>query len=254
MISSTTYDLEEILHGINQTMRDPDFQNPTSPSQNGKIQSTIEEERASIQQCLKICLQVSSHIDQVQEKELESETAIRATLRQTTVTTGADLARLITNEALKDCKRGIGFTAVELQARLKDADRRLRNMQKREGKSGADGSHQDLETLSDSIKQCLSICNQATEQASTDRVNVFEDVFMGDDGHQLIISTMGDLISARRVTVGARSIQWLGQMSDTSLQQLSKDSVNDVVDRFKPDRGDAGIRFENQHGTGRKLS
>ena len=40
---------------------------------------------------------------------------------------------------------------------------------------------------------------------------------MADDGHQLILSSMADLISARRVTIGSRSTEWLGQMSDASL-------------------------------------
>jgi hypothetical protein len=75
---------------------------------------------------------------------------------------------------------------------------------------------------------------------------------MADDGHQLIISTMGDLISARRVTVGSRSIQWLGQMSDTSLQQLSKDQ--DTSERGGQASFEAGTHFENRHGTRRKLS
>jgi len=45
------------------------------------------------------------------------------------------------------------------------------------------------------------------------------------DGHhgQLIGSTIGDLIAARRVTMGSRSTQQRGHMSDVTLQQLSRD-------------------------------
>lgn len=38
-------------------------------------------------------------------------------------------------------------------------------------------------------------------------------------------SVFGDLVSTwkKRVTVGARSMQWLGQISDATLHQLSRD-------------------------------
>jgi hypothetical protein len=39
----------------------------------------------------------------------------------------------------------------------------------------------------------------------------------------MVVARLGDLISARLVTAGVRSTQWLGQMSDASLQQLSRD-------------------------------
>lgn len=40
-----------------------------------------------------------------------------------------------------------------------------------------------------------------------------------------LLCTLGDLIWAKSISTGARSSQWLGQMSDTSLQQLSKDKT-----------------------------
>jgi hypothetical protein len=103
-----------------------------------------------------------------------------------------------------------------------------------------------------SVKQCLSICAEASERAQQERVNIFEDVSMADDGQQVIVSTLGDLILARRVTAGARSMQLMGQMSDESLQQLSQNRNHSVV---KKDKGsDAGIDFKERYGEGLKLS
>ena len=48
---------------------------------------------------------------------------------------------------------------------------------------------------------------------------------MADDGQQVIVATLWDLISVKRIVVSARSTQWLGQMSDTTLQQLSQHHV-----------------------------
>jgi hypothetical protein len=70
----------------------------------------------------------------------------------------------------------------------------------------------------DGVKQCLSVCAEAAEGVARERVNVFEDVSMANDGHRLIVSTMGDLFSAKRVTIGSRLTQWLGQMSVATVQ------------------------------------
>ena len=75
----------------------------------------------------------------------------------------------------------------------------------------------------DSIKQRLAICAQASEQEDEDRTNVLEDVSTAQDAHQVVVATLGDLISASRVTAGVRSTQWLRQISDATLQQLSRD-------------------------------
>ena len=92
------------------------------------------------------------------------------------------------------------------------------------------------------------------EKISNERVNVFEDITMADDGHQLIASTTGDLIFARHVTMGSGSIQWLGQISDASIQQLSKDNSRErSVDSEQP-VVEGGTYFENRHGTGRQLT
>ena len=115
----------------------------------------------------------------------------------------------------------------------------------------------------DSIRRCLSICAYATEQATKERVNVIEDVSLSDDGHQVIVTILGDLISARGVRAGARSKQWLVQMSDASLQQLSKNGMvtgvkvedSDRTGTSKESSQDAFTPcFTDRHSKGRKLS
>lgn len=89
-------------------------------------------------------------------------------------------------------------------------------------------------------------------RADQDRTNVFEDVSMADDGHQVIVSTIGDLISARRVTAGARSMQIMGQMSDDALQQLSQNLGHAATEKAK--ESETGSEFENRYGEGWKLN
>jgi hypothetical protein len=101
----------------------------------------------------------------------------------------------------------------------------------------------------DSIKQCLAICAEASVQAGQDRTNIFEDVSMTDDGRQAIVSTIGDLISAKRITAGARSMQLMGQMSDESLQHFSGDRHHATEKGPKTDGG-----FEDRHEAGWTLT
>ncbi|EDN04893.1 predicted protein [Histoplasma mississippiense (nom. inval.)] len=102
-----------------------------------------------------------------------------------------------------------------------------------------------------SLRQCLAICAEASEQTKQVRFNEFEDVLSADDAHQVIVSTLGELISAKRITTGSRSAQWLGQMSDETLQQLSRDrsrvSEGPVRAEMGPDN-----KFD-QYGRGHQL-
>lgn len=80
----------------------------------------------------------------------------------------------------------------------------------------------------DSVKDCLAVCAEASEHVDKVRTNVFEDVSAAQDAHQVIVSTLADLISAKRVTAGVGARQWLGQMSDATVQQLARSQGIDL--------------------------
>ena len=164
------------------------------------------------------------------------------------------LPQIATTRTLESCKRGLGVTYSRLKVQLDDLNDRIAKMAQHEDivtEEYSDGQS-SKEELEESIKQCLDICTKATEEVAQDRVNVFEDVNMAEDGHQILVSTIGDLISAKRITAGARSIQWLGQMSDASLQQLSQKRYSDTEGTRQG--AEVGAVFEGRHGTGRKLN
>ncbi|RMZ80327.1 hypothetical protein DV738_g2763, partial [Chaetothyriales sp. CBS 135597] len=272
MISSTTFDLEEILQDLDTAMRDPQYQEAAAVGERtSELTLAIDEERKCIQQCLTVCLNVSQHIDEVQTQILlPAPTAPPSTAPPTSpppsslpvaesslqtsnqpsrsATAAPDLPRMITSQSLTDCRRGLGYTTVQLRARLQDLNRQMAAISSSTNTSGAGQAYvsiDDMKEVADSVKQCLNICGEAAEQASAERVNVFEDVKTADDGHQIILSTIGDLISAKRITVGARSAQWLGQMSDETVQQLSKDRG---VRLTAVGGGDGGGQFDHQKG------
>ena len=55
---------------------------------------------------------------------------------------------------------------------------------------------------------------------SVGQSNVFQGIIAGPDSHQVIVSTCSDLVSAKGVTAMRGAVQWLGQMSDTTLQHV----------------------------------
>lgn len=100
--------------------------------------------------------------------------------------------------------------------------------------------------------KCLGICTDASSLTEEARTNIFADVSSADHSPQLVVLTIGDLISGKRIVAGARSVQCLGQTSDDTLQKLSTDL------RQRTGEGEAEEQKEqddlrDRHGTGHNL-
>lgn len=257
MIDNATSDLEEHLREIDNKLHIISSQATRSFNEDVTERQQMQEERDSIQQCLDICAQVSAHIDQVQPNAFRNISTPSDLYQGPVVTHGSHVsARLVTANALKECKGSLTNTTTQLQAHFRDINHRLQNFSSQPHMT-TNQQATEQETIReemDSIKQCLAICAQASEQANQDRSNIFEDVSMAEDGHQVIVATLGDLISARRVTAGARSTQWLGQMSDASLQQLSRDHHHATTEKSVELQPGETTHFENRYGAGVKLN
>lgn len=82
---------------------------------------------------------------------------------------------------------------------------------------------------------------------------MFEDVSMGDDGRQVIASTVGDLIFAKKIKIRSRSIQMLGQMSDLTIRNATSD-CDEITSKESLQRPDvSGGIFQGRYGAGRDL-
>lgn len=216
----------------------------------------MQEERDSTQQCLGICASVVTHMNQVHPDATNNTSTPLADDRQPAVTFGGLLsARQTTAETLKALKERLATTTTQLEKHLRDINNRLGNRpshplnQSNEQVAEQATMREEME----SIKQCLAICSQAIMKADNERTNDFEDISMTDDGQQVVVSTIGDLISAKRVTAGARSFQWLGQMSDESLQQLSRDRRRLVTENETQPKSRTDSPFEGRWGAGVQL-
>lgn len=252
MITNTTADLEEHLQEIDDKLQALPLWGVTISNESAAERWQIQEERDSTQQCLKICAQVVTHIDQLQPTVFENiSTPSDAFQAPGTKLGGLPSARLIMVNTFKACKERLSDTTIQLEGHLQDLDNRLQNLSlPNEQATEQERIKEEL----NSIKQCLAICAQASTQANKERMNVFEDVSIADDGHQVLVSTIGDLILARRVAAGARSWQWLGQMSDDSLQQLSQNHGHVAGKGLVEPQTEISSQFEGRYGAGLKLS
>jgi DNA repair exonuclease SbcCD ATPase subunit len=261
MITNTTTDLEDHLKDIDAKLQALSLQGSKMSDEDAAERERVQEEKDSIKQCLTICAQVSKHIDQVQPLAFKDVTAAQNT-HQVMVARlrGLISAKQVTADVLKECKERLTDTTLELERQLQEIENRLQTLSSQGARmSGEDSAERErVQEEKESIKQCLSICAEASQQVKETRTNVFGDVYAGEDSHQIVVATLGDLISANRVTAGDRGAQWLGQMSDGSLQQLSRDRVIQ-----RPDSAAAGkatepqaetvTKFEGHYGAGYTL-
>lgn len=256
MISNTKSDLEERLEAIDAKLKSLSSQKNKSSGEERNDRNRILEERDSTTQCLDICARVSLHIDQVRPNVLRDiSTASGSSQGPVTTLDGLIAARFTTDEALSKCKTTLKDASVRLEKRLQDLDSHLQTLQSDHG-AGNEGQEAELQRIQDeydTTKQSLAICTEASERTRESRVNDFEDVSMAEDGNQVIVSTIGDLISAKRINAGARSTQWLGQMSDESLQELTRAVSYVSLARASGDGPEAVKAFEARYGAGIKL-
>ena len=250
LIGNTTVDLNDHLQDIDQKLHGLSLTPSAVSEKEDGERDRIQEERDSTKQCLRICSWVSNHIDQVETNTFQDSTV--SGKQRALVSTSEDYvpARRVTADGFKECKERLNKTSFKLERHLQEITARLDNKSpnKQKGESGR------IEEERNSIQQCIAICAEAAGQAESARTNVFEDVSAAQEAHQVAVATLGDLVFARRVTVGDRSAQWLGQMSDASLQQLSRDRSRVAEEKAAAPQSTKVGEFEDRHGAGKKLT
>ncbi|XP_014550607.1 hypothetical protein COCVIDRAFT_31696 [Bipolaris victoriae FI3] len=222
LIENTVSDLEDSLQRIDSKLQHL-VAGGSSGCQTNSDQQKIQLERDSIQKCLDICAEMSSHIEKGQSNVSQSMLTFTEEYNsQTDVDSSANSAQRATITVLDDCKERLAYTSSQLRIHLADVLRRLDAFQGQTFVHPNSNEQDKMREEINSIKRSLAVCAKASEDASAERVNMFDEVSLGEDGHQVIVSTVGDLINARRVSAGARSTQLLGQMSDSTLQAIGQ--------------------------------
>ena len=246
MVRDTKADLEEHLCRIDEQLQD--IVPRASQVKDADELRRMQEEKNSTLNCLHICAQVSTYIEQYQATAIQNLSTSSDGTQDLTIRLPWDSGNSgqVTAIALSECSEKIKNTTTELQKRLGFIHDCLNSA------SAMDPS--TIEEERRSIQRCLDICDEAALEAEKARTNTFVDVTVAEDSRQVVVSTVGDLISAKRVTAGARSLQLAGQMSDSSLQHILHAGVRDINEASDPgDVENKSSKFENRHGAGRNL-
>lgn len=240
MIRDTTVDLQAHLKDIDdklasltsQPQHDPD------PAADESIRR-MEEEKESTRQCILICESARSHLQGLQD-------GFRPLGAQ------PDGSRAKTAVALSDARDRMVFMIADLQTRLVAlSEQSLSTKVVQPQQQQLEEDRLRLLKEIDTARQCLEVCNLAADQASRQRVHVFGDVSADDNSHQVIVSTVGDLLNVKSVRVDHYSTQWLGSMTDASLQQLSTDRATSYSP--SPVKSEDDPAFRGKYGFGHKL-
>lgn len=254
-IADTTCDLKEHLQGIEDKLEALSSRDDMVIKDDAADEQLLRDEKESAQHCLDVCSRVSAHIDQLRPVTLRTDSEHSATSTGLCDQNGdRTTARFLTASTFDGCKDTLANTISQLENRLRDIQTRLQRYSVRPLNGSERFEQEGLKEQSESIKQCLAICAQASDKAHRDRINVFEDVSVAEDSQQVIVSTIGDLICARNVVAGSRSRQLFGQVSDASVQQSLQDRNYVATENAATAKTVNTKEFEDRYGAGQNLS
>jgi hypothetical protein len=177
-----------------------------------KVQAKAEIDDAQadigrIQQCLDIYAQASARIRHIRDISSPEKELIIPHYQARTPT--LDLLDKYA-ELLASTSSQLGNEVADLRLRL---DRLVSHIQANEA---AQQEHRLKETH-------LSISSSLSSQLYQGSTNVYHAISAAENSHQILVSTSGSPIHAHNITAGPRSSQWMGQMSEVSLQLFLKD-------------------------------
>ena len=212
MIRDATSDLQDHLQQLDQKVKSLASTEDTGSSAHTAVEwQAMLEEKESTHQGLRICAQLSAQIEQL---ELSSSIENPQPLQQS-------LAHKYIKNGLDATKGSIQSLVSRLKSYEVDIDRQMASMSSKDQLSEPDSTQLTrLQETKESIHQCIQVVAEAREASvMVERRNVFEDITMAGNTYDFSISTVGDLVTARRINLTGRSRHIGGQISDDSYQK-----------------------------------
>ncbi|GAB1311858.1 hypothetical protein MFIFM68171_02068 [Madurella fahalii] len=259
MIKDATADLEDHLKSINEKL-EATFSRVADESDESATQMRqMQEERSSTQQGLAICAQLSTYISRIQPL-LAADHAQRSSDARAMPPA---VAERITKEGLEECQDTLSNTANRLERHLKSIMDRLMTKSKTALSSPQDAAELGrLQEEWETARLCLNICSKANENVTKITINVFENINGDKEVLQFFASTTGKIVHAKNISLGSRGVQFGGQLSDASIQQISRDfsrgekiaPTDPTPEIVTPADRDGALTFHDRYGSGFKLS
>ncbi|KAH7120320.1 hypothetical protein B0J13DRAFT_532213 [Dactylonectria estremocensis] len=259
LIRDTTSDLKEHLQRLEERVQSLAASGAEGPIREGPEWLAMLEEKESTQQGLRICSQLSAQIEKFESASKEHPQFLQQ-----------PSANKFMRSGLGAAKGSIHSLVSRLQNHESDIDTRMEAMKSITPLSEHEATQlAQLEETRESIRQCMSVVADAGEALTDERCNLFEDITMADNSYGISVSTVKDLVVARRLNLSGQARYVGGQISDESYQktidgltQLDLESARSAgQDVRKPSvatdpstRSTASVGFLDRYGRGLKLS
>jgi len=220
MIRDTTADLQDHLENVSEKLQSEFLRAAKLSSEDAALVRQMEEERSSAQQCLVICSQLSAQINQIQPKLA----ANRGQHRDEARAAGVAVAEQITVDGLEGCRDALGVASQRLEEHLKTVVEQLMTTAKKALSSPEEAAKLEmLHAEWQTARLCMDVCSKANENVTKVNLNVFDNIRGEDEVLQFFASTTNRVVHAKDIFVGPRGVQFGGQISDATIQQISRD-------------------------------
>jgi hypothetical protein len=182
----------------------------------------FENEKESTERCLAYLRRVLEEINGMHFQTVPAENTSHAAALSIS-TQNMTLADSLTISTLKTCSFNLSNTIDRLESHRDDTEENLRlrsSLQCQNPEIDPDANREMLQNELKSTRQCLSVCDRASEWASSGRVHVVEEISVGNDGKQICVSTLGDLFNIKGARAGNGAFQFFGSVSERSLNEM----------------------------------
>ncbi|CVK96117.1 uncharacterized protein FPRN_12155 [Fusarium proliferatum] len=223
LICDTKLDLEKHLKDIDSKLQDIVSQGATTEAAEGQANlRKFESEKESTERCLEYLKHLLEEINGMSFQPVSTGSASNTAV--ISVSAGnMTLADSLTISTLKTCSYNLSDTIDRLESHRDNTEENLRlrsSVPDSNHKLDPGANRETLQNELESTKQCLTVCDRASEWASSGRVHVVEDISVGNDGKQICVSTLGDLFNIKGARAGHGSIQFFGSVSESSLSDV----------------------------------
>ncbi|EKJ68745.1 hypothetical protein FPSE_11076 [Fusarium pseudograminearum CS3096] len=249
MIDDTTSDLQKHMQRLDervQSLTAPDTDTVESDSADWLA---LFEEKESTRKGLQICVELSEHIE-----------SLGSTTKESQQFSQQPTADKYIRSSLSSAKSSISLLEARLKSHGSKIDERMDAMKVKQNLSEDDIIQlAQLQETKESIRQCMNVVADAGEDLAKERVNVFEDISMSDNSYGITVSTVKDLVLARRVNLQGQA-RYVGGQIDQASYNATINALTDL-DRGSVQYGGRDTRvssedgaFLDRHGRGVKLA
>lgn len=259
LIRDTTNDLQEHMKRLEERVQCLAASETESPVQEDPAWLAMLEEKQSTREGLKMCSQLSAQIEQLESTSKEHPQFLQQPSAHKYISGGLGAA-----------KGSIHSLISRLQTHENDINRRMDAMKSTVPLSEHEATQlAQLQETKESLRQCMSVVADADETLTNERCNIFEDITMADSSYGISVSTVKDLVVARRLNLSGQARYVGGQISDESYQrtidgltQLDLESVKSARQGVRQTPSTHGLNhggvvsheFIDRHGRGFPLS